>query len=346
VTATQLGNFSSSLAALESKVDAATNQSSSVQGTLLQGSQQLQSKTEGLQAAVTALNSTVLQLTLMLKDSNAQIAALNSTVQQLTAMLKDSVAQVTALVAASQTVNRDIAALKAETAAIASINATVRDLTSRSAADAAAITLVNASLTTLEATVSAINLTSFLKNTDAIDAALLGGLAAAQYLRKRIVLYSSPPTLNGGHGGRAGADSKCQRLITQPTVGLIQARAFLSVNAADEIRDFPQLYGVPTNLPIESAGGTVIAGNWTELLSGSIRASLRSAGVVSSSAWWSGSNADGSLAAPTCNAWSSAAFTDAGTTGSSDATGTAWMKGNAPFVCSNTVDVSLLCIAF
>jgi hypothetical protein len=371
-TAAQLTNVSSGLAALESTVAAVMNQSGAFQTALSQGSQQaaaLQAKAAALEATVAALNSTVQQLTATLNETVAAAIA-----QQAAALLAADQAvgkQLASLVAAKQTFSQDIAALKVEAqqcqcsqelsalnatsltlavagaanaAAIASVNASAAALASAEAQRAAAVSAPGASVATLNSTVAAIDLSLHVRKTDAIDAATLGGVAAALYLRKRVVLFAYQTLVSGGLGGRAGADATCQAATTRPA-GLVQARAFLSVDASDAIKDFPTKYGVPVNLPVESGGGIVVAGNWTELLGGSIRVSLSSAGVTNTY-WWSGSSQDGSTATNTnnCVGWTSSNAADTGSTGGASHTDSSWIQYPGKFVCSS--NWALVCIAF
>jgi hypothetical protein len=273
------------------------------------------------------------------------------------------------LVAANQTFGQDIAALKvdsqqchctqelsalnatasagttagaANAAAIAAVNASVASLASAEVQRAAAVATLGASVATLNTTVAAIDLGLYFKKTDAIDAATLGSVAAALYLRKRVVPYSYQTRTTGAFGGRAAGDTLCQAATTRPS-GLLQARAFVSVDASDAITGFPAKYGVPINLPIESPGSVVVAGNWTQLLGGSIRVTLNDAGVAGG-LWYSGSNSDGSARSSNCNGWTSSNPADVGATGDCLQTNTRWLDSLTPVTCnSNNV---LLCIAF
>jgi hypothetical protein len=88
------------------------------------------------------------------------------------------------------------------------------------------------------------------------------------------VLYQYQRGEQRALGSRACADALCWAPVTRPA-GLVQGRTFLSANSADAVKEFPSRYGVATDLPVESADSAVIAGNWTELLGGSIRLSLQ-----------------------------------------------------------------------
>jgi hypothetical protein len=181
--------------------------------------------------------------------------------------------------------------------------------------------------------------------------ALLAGLAAAPVPvapQAPLILYEeSAVGRNGNLGGRAGADTLCQASANGPA-GYINPRAFISVDANDEIRDMPGNYGVPTNVPIQSLTGNVIATNWADLLDNTIAMTLQAAGVTTT-LWWSGSNGDGSLNADSCVGWTSAAPSEGGITGGAGATDLEWIQeGPQAASCggSTITTITVLCLAF
>jgi hypothetical protein len=112
--------------------------------------------------------------------------------------------------------------------------------------------------------------------------------------------------VSGAIGGRSGADILCYQAGLSAPGGMPYGttnRAFISVSAADEIRDMPFDYGVPTDRRIVGPTGIKVADNWADLLDGSIDNSLWAADVTSANFWYSGSNADGSLAPEHCSGW-------------------------------------------
>ncbi|MCC7460609.1 MAG: hypothetical protein IT286_04820 [Proteobacteria bacterium] len=116
-----------------------------------------------------------------------------------------------------------------------------------------------------------------------------------------ILIYSTP-VADGDFGGRAGADSLCD---TEQPGGDTHSnvRAFISVDASDEIVDLVTNYSVPTNAPFMSQNGDVVLNDWTDLMDPTNNIALTLAGVVNTTFWWSGSNANGSVAADTCDGW-------------------------------------------
>ena len=120
----------------------------------------------------------------------------------------------------------------------------------------------------------------------------------------RILIYMSPDSYNGNLGGRSGADAKCDLALI---LGCKINRAFLSVNADDEIRDMPGNYGFKTNIPIywynrSSKTTTKLANNWIDMLDGTIL-STQTVGTGYLAIAKTGSNWDGALAGCSCNGW-------------------------------------------
>ena len=127
-------------------------------------------------------------------------------------------------------------------------------------------------------------------------------------------------TQNGNMGGRTGVDNICKSIIDTELINMFNnsctnIRAFISVSSTDEIRDFPTIYSVPTNVKVRSENGRLIANNWAGLLASNsggdptgILGTLYGltgfhGGEQSvSKLYWTGSNSDGSLA-NNCNGW-------------------------------------------
>jgi hypothetical protein len=267
--------------------------------------------------------------------------------------------------------NNTLQDLKANAATdIAALKASLQRQTASTAADAAALKAslqqlganVTAGLAALKAGIQPVNASDFLRVDAVIDAATLGGVPPGGYVTSptQIVLYALPSPTDGNLGGRAGADALCQAAATRPA-GYVSARAFISVSAADEIRDMPTLYGVPTNLPVVSLGTspkTTLANNWADLLDGSIAASLQAAGVTLQGYVWTGSDRYGGTISDSfgnCNHWTTANDVSeappapiryAGTIGSTSQVNSGWLSvglfGN--FACENLN--ALTCLAF
>lgn len=176
----------------------------------------------------------------------------------------------------------------------------------------------------------------------------------------QIVMYSAG-TSDGNLGGRAGADAMC---VAANETGLPNARAFISVDAADEIRDMPGNYAVPTTLPINGPTGTTIANDWAALLNSEavpLLSSFSAAGVSThaSNIWWSGSGGhpaqDGAVdVANTCEDGGGGGWSNGAGAGNNGQTGSLISVTDGGFDgpiamagasgCNN--DVPVLCIAY
>lgn len=116
---------------------------------------------------------------------------------------------------------------------------------------------------------------------------------------ENVMIYNAGVS-TGNLGGRAGADSLCE--AGRPN-GLHHRyiRAFLSVNATDEVRDMPENYGLPTTRPFVSNSNIVLAQNFSDMLDGTVEISYNDAGVVpNATRSWTGSFTDGSLGGQDC----------------------------------------------
>lgn len=167
-----------------------------------------------------------------------------------------------------------------------------------------------------------------------------------------IILYSTGTGHTGNLGGRTGADALCEG---NKPAGYANWRAFLSVNADDEIRNMPGNYGIPTGIPIKGPNGAQIASNWADLLDGTIAVTLIDAGVASvnglSGEWWSGSYWNGSLALGTqgqpgtCNSWTYAGSSlPYGQVGGIGEINFYWMERYLQYC--NRDNVHVLCVAW
>lgn len=80
--------------------------------------------------------------------------------------------------------------------------------------------------------------------------------------------------------------------------------ALISIDEVDSIKNIPANYpNFPTDWPVYSAEGFLIAYTWQDLMDASIIDTLENTGVCDSF-WWSGSLADGSCDIDnTCNGW-------------------------------------------
>jgi hypothetical protein len=379
-TVAQVDTLSGSLAALEPRINSVAAQTTSAQASLAIGSNQtatLRAEVDALTAALAALRAKVQELQKNASNVNATDPGIAQQLVALAAADASNAQKMALLEAANRSATQDLAALQAasqqcacgaelsavnatlqaiqlvqgaEAAATSLVNTTIKTLISTVAADRATLASVNATIADLTATVanasaivSAIDLSTYAKTADLanIDAASLGGVPASRYLRSRVVLFAESSTQrNGALGGRSGADALCTASTVRPA-GLVQVRAFLSVSAADQIKDFPALYGVPTGLPIEGLSGILLASNFTSSLP-NIRVTLTAAGVLPAAAdFWSGSAPDGTVG-EVCTGWSTGAADVFGTFSISDRFSQFLRRGD--FSCDSLC--YLMCIAF
>jgi hypothetical protein len=147
-------------------------------------------------------------------------------------------------------------------------------------------------------------------------------------------------------GGRAGADLMCATAVTgYPSIPSTHVRAFISVDAGDEIRDLPANYGVPAGTRILSPTGVKIADTWADLLDGDIDQSLADAGVLTTASWWySGSTADGSLHPNNCVGWTHPNLLLGGRYGTNQFTDDRWIT-NSDATCGLS-NYHVLCVAW
>ena len=161
----------------------------------------------------------------------------------------------------------------------------------------------------------------------------------------RLVLFDGG-SIRGAIGGRSGADVLCGQAAQTATGIPVSAttRAFLTVGEFDEIRDFPSVYGVPTNRPVTGPNWNVIADDWADLLDGSIDQTLLDAGTLTAEFWYSGSYSDGSEAPTTCSGWTDGSTYFDGRYGRNIMTEARWISAGAATCGSATYHV--LCLAW
>lgn len=168
-------------------------------------------------------------------------------------------------------------------------------------------------------------------------------MKASSFTEPTDIYMFSTDTHNGNLGGRSGADALCsaKRSSSYSTLPGNNVRAFISINASDEISDMPANYGVYINKPIKSHNGDIIANNWTDLLDGSITLSLSDSNI-SNSIWWSGSNEYGNVHSPNCEGFTTNSDVVNGTFGDATTINSMWMNSSF-FSCSNPIAVLCIC---
>ncbi|MCU0846975.1 MAG: fibronectin type III domain-containing protein [Spirochaetes bacterium] len=143
---------------------------------------------------------------------------------------------------------------------------------------------------------------------------------------------------------RKDVDDICRKSlgVSYPNLNLTNARAFISLNAADSIAGMRANFGVP-DAPVRGPDGLQIASGWGDLLDGTIGEDLAAAGI-SSGYWWSGSDEFGNYnATDNCGGWTLSSSRLRGMSGFHNSTGTDWMSG----IARNCEDsLQLLCICW
>ncbi|MCV6622605.1 MAG: DUF1554 domain-containing protein [Cellvibrionaceae bacterium] len=153
---------------------------------------------------------------------------------------------------------------------------------------------------------------------------------------------------NGNLGGRAGADAFCDADANKPTVANSVTRALISINAADEIRDMPANYAVPTSEPIFRQDGTTqIAPNFAALLNADSVPLTNSINGVAGTAGaaFTGSTNIGALHPSSCIGFTSISGSGPdqnGMSGLGNSTSGGYLEAGST-TCSN-VTVGLFCI--
>lgn len=158
-------------------------------------------------------------------------------------------------------------------------------------------------------------------------------------------LWLSATSTDGliGAGGRAGADAFCDGDANNPGIPASTTRAFISVDAADEIRDMPGLYNIPTTEAIRNQDDTLeIAANFPALLDAGTTPLTNIVGGATNV--YTGSVVDGSVIGIfTCLNWTSNNAAESGIGGASNALNQNYITGSAP-TCNTAVPI--YCISY
>lgn len=102
-------------------------------------------------------------------------------------------------------------------------------------------------------------------------------------------------TAPGDFGGRGPADALCSatRAASFSALDCSNVRAFVGTGAlGGQLKNFPDLFSVPSDRPIAGFTGISIANDWADLFDGSIANSLSQA-LELNDTYWTGSNASG-----------------------------------------------------
>jgi hypothetical protein len=156
------------------------------------------------------------------------------------------------------------------------------------------------------------------------------------YTPDKILLFRTSNTFNGNIKGtypsaRDAIDTICRNefnnviRVTYAGYDNIQnVRGFISIDATDYLSNYPNLYNVPTNVPIMGPNpnntNRLVANDWADLWlpdesQNYIQNTLEDA-IGLNSAWWSGSDENGNIAPEPygfhCNHWTDNSFSENG----------------------------------
>ncbi|MCC7460041.1 MAG: hypothetical protein IT286_01945 [Proteobacteria bacterium] len=146
----------------------------------------------------------------------------------------------------------------------------------------------------------------------------------------------------GARNQREAADLICEQARTADMEDR-EIRAFISINASDQIVDMPSKFGLPTDKPFIGDLGVRIADNFAALFGSALEASLGMAvdGFEVDEKFWTGTDENGFVDAENCNEWKSEA--GIGAVGLSTAIDQAWIKSENE-ACGSVF--KLICLAF
>jgi hypothetical protein len=145
---------------------------------------------------------------------------------------------------------------------------------------------------------------------------------------------------SGNLVNRTQLDIACDGDGDKPAVASSTTRAYISVDAADEIRDMPSLYNIPTNEAIlQRIGAVQISANFAGLLDGAIDGAIGPGGTA-----WTGSTNAGALdAVNNCSNWTDNTAGSTGAIGTDNNTNF-YLDSGAPTCDDNTRH--LYCITY
>jgi hypothetical protein len=188
------------------------------------------------------------------------------------------------------------------------------------------------------------------------------------YTPDKILLFPTTNKFNGNIKGnystaREGIDTICRNEFNNVKATypgyyeyMQNVRGFISIDENDYLSNYPNLYNVPTNVPIMGPNpnntNRLVANNWADLWKADesqnyIQNTLEDA-IGLNSGWWSGSDENGNIAPDPygyhCNHWTSDNSSGVyGMYGSNDARDGSWI--NPSGISCNATNF-LLCIAW
>lgn len=168
------------------------------------------------------------------------------------------------------------------------------------------------------------------------------------------LLFDTRISYTGNLGGRVGADIKCRDCLDRPAACVGDAWAFISVSAADEIRDMLTTKGINEMAPWyfrdSTHAGVPAALNWTDLLDASVINTPFLGGLdgCAGGSYWTGSSTAGGWSVH-CSGWTSSRIDISGRPGAANHKDGAWLTYPAPlggFGCGNARTILCACRAY
>jgi hypothetical protein len=163
------------------------------------------------------------------------------------------------------------------------------------------------------------------------------------YLFQAALMHTADFDLNNDGNPRPELDALAlaEYAASHSDLGCSNVHAFITVNGSDTIAGL----GIPSDLPVKSPNGTIIANDLADLLDGSILVSLQGAGVTTGF-YWTGASSSGGLTASsnTCSGWTSENDTEppTGRNGSASSTSGSWLD-NDNNTCLSQINLIGVC---
>lgn len=139
-------------------------------------------------------------------------------------------------------------------------------------------------------------------------------------------VFATSTTQTGGFGGIVGADAICAARASAAALGGV-FKAWVSTTDASPASTFTRASG-----PYRLVDGTKIADDWNDLVDGALDhvINLSESGGTVFGDVWTGTGTPGTVAAVTCNAWTTGSSGASGQCGSTQSTSGAWTASSVP----------------
>lgn len=167
-------------------------------------------------------------------------------------------------------------------------------------------------------------------------AACGGSSDSADTTEDHITLFAVPDIKGDAITSRAVVDKLCKTNIPK-SLTCTNTTAFISMSSSDQLKDLTTNSSVPSDLEIQATDKTVLADDFSDLIAGG---SGKTIPDVTSNAWWSFSESDGTANATNCNAEGDEKAL--GLTGADEVTADNFISTGAG-LCTDSLSVLCLC---